>query len=60
MREQPDLILCDIHMPVLDGWDLVCEARSSEAPGTPPVLMLTSDNDRLSVRRATPRSACRP
>jgi two-component system sensor histidine kinase/response regulator len=52
LREQPDLILCDIHMPVLDGWDLVREARSSEALGTTPVLMLTSDNDRLSVRRA--------
>jgi two-component system sensor histidine kinase/response regulator len=52
LREQPDVILCDIHMPVLDGWDLVREARSSESLGTTPVLMLTSDNDRVSVRRA--------
>lgn len=52
LREQPDVVLCDIHMPVLDGWDLVREARSSESLGTTPVLMLTSDNDRVSVRRA--------
>jgi two-component system sensor histidine kinase/response regulator len=52
LREQPDVVLCDIHMPVLDGWGFVREARSSDALGTTPVLMLTSDNDRLSVRRA--------
>ncbi|MDZ7893122.1 MAG: response regulator [Rhodoferax sp.] len=52
LREQPDVILCDIHMPILDGWDVVREARSSEALGTTPILMLTSDNDRVSVRRA--------
>lgn len=52
LREQPDVILCDIHMPVLDGWDLVREARGSESLATTPVLMLTSDSDRVSVRRA--------
>jgi len=52
LREQPDVILCDIHMPILDGWDVVREARSSESLGTTPILMLTSDNDRVSVRRA--------
>ena len=46
LREQPDVILCDIHMPILDGWDVVREARSSESLGTTPILMLTSDNDR--------------
>ena len=49
LREQPDVILCDIHMPILDGWDVVREARSSESLGTTPILMLTSDNDRVSV-----------
>lgn len=52
LREHPDVILCDIHMPVLDGWDVVREARNCESLGTTPVLMLTSDNDRVSVRRA--------
>jgi CheY-like chemotaxis protein len=36
LREQPDVILCDIPMPVMDGWDVVREARNSEALGITP------------------------
>jgi len=43
---QPDIIFCDIHMPVLDGLTFVRELRQiSQAP----VVMLTSDQAEKSV-----------
>ncbi len=52
LEERPDVVLCDIHMPSLDGWGFMQAARASDALATTPVLMLTSVNDRESVRRA--------
>lgn len=52
LDERPDVVLCDIHMPKLDGWGFMQAARASDALATTPVLMLTSANDRDTVRRA--------
>ncbi|WP_138514660.1 hybrid sensor histidine kinase/response regulator [Rhodoferax bucti] len=52
LEERPDVVLCDIHMPSLDGWGFMQAARASDTLATTPVLMLTSVNDRDSVRRA--------
>jgi two-component system, sensor histidine kinase and response regulator len=52
LRERPDLALCDINMPVLDGWGFVSAARTHEELLTLPILMLTTNSDRESVRRA--------
>jgi len=52
VAEQPDLAICDIEMPVLDGWGFVAKARSTEALDTMPVLMLTTLAAREHVRRA--------
>lgn len=51
-RELPDLIVCDINMPVLDGWGFVAQARQCAELQTLPILMLTANQDRESARRA--------
>lgn len=41
-QEKPDLILLDIHMPVMDGWDTLRLLRLSVKTKTSPILMLTT------------------
>jgi two-component system chemotaxis response regulator CheY len=43
---EPDIIFCDIHMPVLDGLTFVRELRATSQI---PVVMLTSDQAEKSV-----------
>jgi CheY-like chemotaxis protein len=35
----PDLILLDVHMPGIDGWDVLRELRARSAPHQPIVVM---------------------
>jgi DNA-binding NarL/FixJ family response regulator/two-component sensor histidine kinase len=50
-REQlPDLIICDIMMPELDGFGVLEELRSDSATATLPFIFLTAKADRDSMR----------
>ena len=40
-REQPDVVLLDLMMPVLNGYDVLRELRSNDATKNLPVIMLT-------------------
>lgn len=51
-QARPDIAICDINMPVLDGWGFVAEVRACESLATLQVLMMTARSDRESVRRA--------
>lgn len=51
-REVPDLILCDLHMPVMDGYVFVQHLRNDPERVTLPVLAVTAstlagDRDRV-------------
>lgn len=46
LREQPDLVLCDMDLPEKSGLDVTREARSAGFPG-PIVLMATSKDREL-------------
>lgn len=52
MDEAYDLVCTDVHMPVMDGIELVRAIRSDVAFGGTPVLVVSSDSDRSSIARA--------
>ena len=41
-RARPDLMLVDIEMPRMDGFDLTREVRGNEATRSIPIIMITS------------------
>jgi two-component system cell cycle response regulator len=41
-RERPDLILMDIHMPVMDGYEAACRLRKDSAFESTPILAITA------------------
>lgn len=47
----PDLIICDINMPVMNGLDLIKELRQYPELYTIPFLFLTANASRESVRQ---------
>lgn len=48
-RERPDLVLLDLNMPGVDGWDVLEEVDAQERP--PPVLVCTACTDGDKARR---------
>jgi|SRR5437763_902559 CheY-like chemotaxis protein len=40
----PDLILCDVHMPKLDGFSVLAAIRSNAATARIPVVFVTGDH----------------
>lgn len=50
VREPPDLVLCDVNMPLMDGWQLVRILRERATTREVPIVFLTTlggDADRL-------------
>ncbi len=48
----PDLILLDINMPVMDGWQFLAALAALPKPREVPVVMLTSSIDSEDMARA--------
>jgi twitching motility two-component system response regulator PilG len=44
---KPDLILCDIRIPKIDGYELCSMLRNSQSFRATPIIMLTEANDRI-------------
>jgi DNA-binding response OmpR family regulator len=49
-EEQPDIVLCDVMMPVLDGWGVLESKR--EAGELTPVIMLSAKTEETDISRA--------
>lgn len=49
-REKPDLILCDVMMPELDGHGVLEKLRADPATATIPFIFLTARSDKPDIR----------
>jgi len=48
----PDLILCDVMMPILDGFELCSAVRATGKGAHIPIVVLTGLNDARSIKQA--------
>lgn len=49
-REKPDLILCDVMMPEMDGYDVLQALRQDPVTVTTPFIFLTAKGEKPDVR----------
>jgi len=50
-NESPDLIICDINMPNLDGFQTLTALREDEKTATIPFIFLTGATDKTDMRK---------
>lgn len=50
-EQRPDLILCDVMMPELDGYDVLAALRSEPSTMTIPFIFLTARADKSDTRK---------
>lgn len=51
-RNPPDLILCDVYMPRMDGFATLAAIQRNPLCSTTPFIFLTGQSDREKIRRA--------
>src|SRR5689334_18394867 len=49
--EKPDLILCDVMMPELDGFGVLEALRADATTATMPLIFLTAKGDKMDLRK---------
>ncbi len=50
--DPPDLVVLDLGLPKMDGWEVAREARSDPATASVPILLVTAYADPEAQRRA--------
>ena len=50
-EHQPDLILCDVMMPELDGYGVLAALRQDSATAKIPFMFLTASADRSNLQK---------
>ena len=51
LQENPNLILLDLTMPEMDGFEMLTQLRQNEACAKTPVIMLTAESSAESVAK---------
>jgi CheY-like chemotaxis protein len=51
-RERPDLVLLDIGLPDVDGWEVATRLRNDPVVGTVPILVVTAEERADGAQRA--------
>jgi len=54
---EPDLVLLDLNMPGMDGYEVLARIRGNEATRELPVIVLTAQGDEESARRSFEQGA---
>src|SRR6201984_2712377 len=49
-KEKPDLILCDVMMPELDGYGMIAALRADPETAAIPFIFLTAKNEKPDIR----------
>ena len=50
-EHRPDLIICDINMPAMDGFQTLQAMRAQELTSTIPFVFLSGTTDRVNIRK---------
>lgn len=53
----PDLVICDLQMPEVDGYDVLSALRAGPATATVPFVMLTASAEQEEEKTALSRGA---
>ena len=56
-EEAPDLVLLDVMMPEVDGWEMLRRVQERHGPGSIPVVMFSGHLEGDVAREATERGA---
>lgn len=51
-NEKPDLILLDVMMPKMNGFEVIRELKGDPATAEIPILLLTARGDRSTLKRS--------
>lgn len=51
-KEHPDLILCDVMIPILDGYGVLTQLRQNPKTAIIPFIFMTALADRMNTRKA--------
>jgi DNA-binding response OmpR family regulator len=51
-RSAPDLMLLDLHMPGVDGWEVIREVRRLDGGRALPIIVMTASRDEAHLARA--------
>lgn len=50
-EQQPDLVICDVMMPELDGYEVINLMRQDPATATIPFIFLSAKSDKVDLRQ---------
>ncbi|MDE3025542.1 MAG: response regulator, partial [Acidobacteriota bacterium] len=56
-EERPDLVLLDVLMPHVDGWEMLRRMQERHGVGSIPVVMFSGKADEQAEEKATSRGA---
>ncbi len=57
-REQPDMVLLDLHLPDMTGWDVLADLQRDERTRAIPVAGISADATRTTIARLLDAGAC--
>jgi nitrogen-specific signal transduction histidine kinase/CheY-like chemotaxis protein len=56
-KHLPDLILLDLHLPDLPGWEVLCQLQNSETTRHIPVVVISADATAAQIERLRSKGA---